>query len=103
MKSLLLVVGGSDNKDEVKSDVELLDTATCQWKTCTSLPEPQVQLMSAIIGNTLYLMAGSGAKHHPSQAAFSIISLDSLESNILDWHHLPSTPLVCLSPVGAFW
>ena len=93
VKSLLLVVGGSDNKDEVKSDVELLDTATGQWQGCTSLPEPQVRLMSAIIGNTLYLMGGSGAKHHPSQAAFSI-SLDSLESNILEWHHLPSTPFV---------
>ena len=101
-KSLLLVIGGSDNKDEVKSDVEVLDTATGQWKVCTSLPEPQVRLMSTVIGNTLYLMGGCGVNHHPSQAAFSI-PLDSFISGnqTLEWHCLPSTPLVCSSPVGA--
>jgi len=99
-KSLLLVIGGSDNKDEVKSDVEVLDTVTGQWQVCTSLPEPQVRLMSTVIGNTLYLMGGCGVNHHPSQATFSI-SLDSFQSGILEWRHLPLTPLVCSTPVGA--
>jgi len=101
IKSLLLVIGGSNNKDEVISDVEILDTTTGQWQVCTSLPEPQVRLKSTVIGTTLYLMGGGGINHNPSQAAFSI-SLDSLGSNVLEWCHLPPTPLVLSSPVGAY-
>ena len=57
--------------------------------------------MSAVIGNTLYLMGGCGVNHHPSQAAFSI-PLDSFlcDNHIFEWYYLPPTPLVCSSPVG---
>ncbi len=54
----IIVAGGFNDKQRRISSVEVLDVASRRWYIAQSLPNPQSDLKSTLIGNTLYLMGG---------------------------------------------
>lgn len=53
----LVVAGGIDNASHNVAVVELLDTLSKQWHTCSSLPSAYSRMSSAINGNMWYLFS----------------------------------------------
>ena len=56
-KNHIIVAGGKNDKECISS-VEVLDVASGRWSISQSLPNPQYEMKSTLIGNTLYLMGG---------------------------------------------
>ena len=57
-QSMMIVIGGNDDKEEVLSTTELLDSTTGQWFVCDDLPQPLATLQSVIVGDMLYTLGG---------------------------------------------
>ena len=61
---------------EVLSTVEVMNSATREWYTAASLPEPVYQMSATVCGGRLYLLGGI-KKGNPTRAVFTC-TLDSL-------------------------
>ena len=76
-QNYLIAAGGEGEGYTLLSTVEVMNTATREWYTAASLPEP-VWLMSATVcGGRLYLLGGVDKNYTPTHAVFTC-TLDSL-------------------------
>ena len=91
----LVVAGGIDNASHNVAVVELLDTLSKQWHSCSSLPSAYSQMSSAINGNMWYLFS-------LDHTSIFTVCLDDLISRALhssdkpsmqsQWQSLPLPP-----------
>ena len=56
--TVLIVVGGYDDKDQTLKTVEMLNTETRQWHTAPDLPEPLANPSLSLCGDLYYLLGG---------------------------------------------
>ncbi|XP_064407586.1 kelch-like protein 24 [Halichondria panicea] len=101
----IIVAGGRDDKVRISS-VEVLDVASRRWYIAQSLPNPQSELKSTLIGNTLYLMGGwdhtRGAiktVHHVDLNELIAKALSNLDTPTL-WQILQEVPLKFSAPLS---
>ena len=95
----IIVAGGSSDQGFV-SFVEVLDIVSRQWYFAQSLPRPQSELKSALIGYTLYLMGGWDKAVHK-------VGLNELISSAVQnqpmptlWEVIEDTPLSYSAPLN---
>ncbi len=101
----IIVAGGHDDKRRTSS-VEVLDVVSRRWYIAQSLPNPQTELKSTLIGNTLYLMRGydhTGSPttivHHVDLNELIAKAVSNLDTPTL-WQTLQEVPLVCSAPLS---
>ena len=93
--NLLLVVGG-ENFNGRLTTVEILNTDTMEWTEVSPTPEPTCNASLAIIGDTVYVLAGMKAQgHNFSNAAYTCSFSELIKSTPEDdevWDTLPTVP-----------
>ena len=101
----IIVAGGRDDKGRTSS-VEVLDVASRRWYIAQSLPNPQTELKSTLIGNTLYLMGGydhtgslTTIVHHVDLNELIAKAVSNLDTPTL-WQTLQEVPLVSSAPLS---
>lgn len=105
-----MVVGGENAKQRVAT-VEILDMDSMQWTEVSSLPEPTCNATVAIIGDSVFVLAGMKAKgNYYSNAAYSCSLTALIKSSPSDediWEVLPPVPqdsatatVICNTLVG---
>ena len=101
----IIVAGGCDDKVRISS-VEVLDVASRRWYIAQSLPNPQSELKSTLVGNTLYLMGGwdhtrSATKtvHHVDLNELIAKALSNLDAPT-PWQTLQEVPFVRSAPLS---
>ena len=62
---------------EALSTVEVMNSATREWYTAASLPEPIYRMSATVCGGRLYLLGGVDKNYTPTRAVFTC-TLDSL-------------------------
>ena len=67
----IIVAGGRDAQGRTSS-VEVLDVASRRWYIAESLPNPQDELKSTLIGHTLYLMGGYDRAENPTKVVYKV-------------------------------
>ncbi len=99
----IIVAGGTVNKEQVTSSVEVFDVASRRWYIAQSLPNPRTLLKSTLIGNTLYLMGGLDHTKRTTKTVHHV-NLNDLIAKDLDtptlWQTIQHTPLKFSSPLS---
>ncbi len=102
----IIVAGGRDDDEGRISSVEVLDVASKKWYIAQSLPNPQAEMKSTLIGNNLYLMGGSDytgrvtkTVHHVNLNELIAKALSNLDIPTL-WQTLQEVPLVLSAPLS---
>ena len=101
----LVVAGGTGEGDWDLSAVEVMDTATLQWSTASSLPHPLYQGSATLCGDEVYMLGGRDLSGKRSKSVFTCSLAALLESCQLQspearlkasgpkvWHQLADTP-----------
>ena len=101
----IIVAGGRDDKGRTSS-VEVLDVASRRWYIAQSLPNPQTELKSTLIRNTLYLMGGFDHTRSATKTVYHVDlneliakALSNLDTPTL-WQTLQEVPLVYSAPLS---
>ena len=76
-QNYLITAGGVGVGHNVLSTVEVMNTATQEWYTAASLPEPVSGMSATVCGGRLYLLGGEDKNNNPTSAVFTC-TLDSL-------------------------
>ena len=98
-QGILIITGGTDDKNEKISSTELFDSNNEQWYTCNDLPQPHYSLKSVIVDNFLYLLGGINKDGRYSPAVFTA-PLDTLSRYQLKWDTHQDTPCYDFAPVS---
>ena len=98
-QGMLIITGGSNDKDKRLSSTELFDSSSGQWYVSNNLPRPHTELKSVIVDNVLYLLGGFDKNDDPSPAVFTA-PLDTLSRHQLKWNTLQNTPWWWSAPVS---
>ena len=76
-QNYLIAAGGVRGVAKTLSTVEVMNTATREWYTAASLPEPVCWMSATVCGGRLYLLGGLDKYINPTQVVFTC-TLDSL-------------------------
>ena len=99
-QGMLIITGGSDNKNKILSSTELFDSSNRQWYVPNDLPQSHYLLKSVIVDNMFYLLGGIN-KDGNSPAVFTA-PLDTLSRQQLKWNTLQDTPCCRSAPVSVY-
>ena len=97
-KGMLIITGGLDDKNQILTSTELLDSSSWQWYIRDDLPQPHAQLQSVIVDNILYLLGGHN-EDGSSRAVFTA-PLDSLSRYQVRWDSHQDAPCFGSAPVS---
>ena len=75
--TVLIVVGGYDDKDQILKTVEVLNTETRQWHTAPDLPKPLANPSLTLCGDLCYLLGGRSKNNNFTNSVY-FCSLSSL-------------------------
>ena len=105
----LIVAGGAGKGYKKLSTVEVMDTATLQWSTASSLPQPFYTASVTLCGDQVYMLGGFDQNDKQSKSVFTCslaALLQSYQSQSLGaqlmtefssgpkvWHQLADTPV----------
>ncbi len=92
-ENILVVVGGNDGKKQI-ANVEILDMDSMQWMEVSPLPEPTSNPTVAIIGDSVFVLAGEKQKGN-SNEVYSCSLTALIKSSPTDeevWDVLPPAP-----------
>ena len=102
-QAVLIVVGGLNNEHKILSSIEIFDSVTKQWHTCSdNLPQPHYLLQSVVVNHVLYLLGGIRQNQKHSFSVFTA-QLNTLSRYQLKWEsyrHM-NTPWQASAPVNA--
>lgn len=105
--SLLVVIGGEDDRDKTLQIVSVLDMTdpfnTGGWKRAQDIPETLSCSSAAIANGYIYILGGWNKRNHPTSAAYrcriddlitTCCSVDSYQPNPHEiWEPLPDLPV----------
>ena len=100
-QGMLIITGGSDDKDKTLSSTELFDSSNGRWYVTNDLPQPRYDLQSVIVDNILYLLGGRNKDNKVSPTVFTA-PLDTLSTHQLKWNTLQDTPWCRSAPVSVY-
>ena len=101
----IIVAGGSDDQGRISS-VEVLDTTSRRWYIAEPLPNPQSELKSTLVGDTLYLMGGRRDCTGPTKVVHKV-DLNELITKAVSnqavstlWQAIEDVPLKFSAPLS---
>ena len=99
-KAMLIVVGGLNNEHQILSSIEIFDSITRQWHTCSdNLPRPHYLLQSVVINNALYVLGGISQNQKYSLSIF-VAQLNTPSEYQLKWESYQQAPWQASAPVS---
>ena len=98
---MLIITGGSDDKNKRLSSTELFDSSNGQWYVSNDLPQPYSSLKPVMVDNILYLLGGFNENGMNSPAVFTA-SLDTLSRHQLKWITYQNTVYNLSAPVSVY-
>ena len=91
-QAMPIVVGGLNNEHQILSSIEIFDSITRQWHTCSdNLPRPHYLLQSVVVNNALYMLGGISQNQKHSLSVFGT-QLNTLSEYQLKWESYQQAP-----------